>query len=103
MFFKKKEKKHFDANAQGFVLVKSDRINTRIRRLVYSFLAQNKTITKKNVKELANEIEAIVTQELTYKGAEETITKGYIFAGKAKDWNPKKWQKIESTQPIKKE
>jgi len=64
-----------NANVEGATLVKSDRINERIKDYTKYFLSleQNKeseTITKEDFKEFVAGIHVIVTTELNNKGVE---------------------------------
>ena len=64
-----------NANVEGATLVKSDRINERIKDYTKYFLnlehnKESETITKEDFKEFVAGIHVIVTTELNNKGVE---------------------------------
>lgn len=64
-----------NANVEGILLVKSDRINERIKEYTNHFLnleqvRENETISKDDFKEYVAGIHVIVTTELNSKGVE---------------------------------
>lgn len=69
-----------NANTRGYLVVKCDRINERIKDYTKYFLnleqnKDSKTITKEDFKEFVAGIRVIVTTELNNKGVERKWTK----------------------------
>lgn len=63
-------KKTFDANVQGFLLTKSDRINCRIENFKATVRTQNSTIAVSDFLKFVKSIQIMIAQQLTYKGIE---------------------------------
>lgn len=63
-----KTDKTFDANVQGFLLTKSDRINKRIDDFAVTVKKQNSLIDIKDFAKFVKSIQVLIAQELTYKG-----------------------------------
>ena len=59
--------KTYDANVQGFLLTKSDRINGRLEKWRITTKKQNSTIDIKDFNECIKSIQIMIAQELTYK------------------------------------
>ena len=80
--FKKKNQKRirtetrsrtYNANVQGWLLTKSDRINHRIEKFAQSVKLHNNTIAAKDFLEFVKAMQIMIAQELTYqKYAEES-------------------------------
>lgn len=79
------------------LLIKSRRINDRIDKYSFKFIERNTHITKDDFKKFVKDIEIMIAQELTDKPREPQYDRCF-FSGKAKDFNPAKWQKIETTK-----
>ena len=77
------------------MLIKSRRINERLNKYAQLFLMRNKNITKEEFKKFVKDIEIMIAQQLTDKPQQEQFDR-CLFVGKAKDFEPKKWQKIET-------
>lgn len=60
--------KTFDANVQGFLLTKSDRINYRIENFKATVKTQNSTIAVSDFLKFVKSLQIMIAQELTYKG-----------------------------------
>lgn len=63
-----KTDKTFNANVQGFLLTKSDRINKRIDDYTVTVKKQNSLIDIKDFAKFVKSIQVLIAQELTYKG-----------------------------------
>ena len=57
-----------DANVQGYLLVKSDRINQRISNFARTVKRQNKLIAVEDFNEFIKAMQIMIAQELTYEG-----------------------------------
>ena len=77
------------------MLIKSRRINDRIDKYAYKFLERKNGITRDEFKRFVKDIEIMIAQQLTDKPQQEQFDR-CLFVGKAKDFEPKKWQKIET-------
>lgn len=62
-----------DANVQGYLLTKSDRLCRSIDALTENYLRDNRTVTKKDVRLLTKAIKIAIGQELTYQGYQKEV------------------------------
>lgn len=60
--------KKYDANVQGFLLTKSDRINGRIEKYAHTVRTQNTTIDIKDFSKFVKSVQILIAQELSIKG-----------------------------------
>lgn len=75
-----KRDKNYNANIQGWLLTKSDRINKRIETFMQTVKKQNTTIDVKDFNKAIKAIQIMIAQELTYKKfIEETEAKKWLF------------------------
>lgn len=63
-----KEQKTIDVNVQGFLLTKSDRINSRIEKFAQTVKKQNTTIDVKDFAKFVKAVQILIAQELSYRG-----------------------------------
>ena len=71
-----KRDKSYNANVQGWLLTKSDRINKRIENFSQSVKKHNNLIAQKDFLEFTKAMQIMIAQELTYqKYKEETEEK----------------------------
>ena len=66
-----KRDKSYNANIQGWLLTKSDRINKRIEKFSQSVKKHNNLIAVKDFLEYNKAIQIMIAQELTYQKYEE--------------------------------
>lgn len=78
MFFQKKKEVHYNANVQGNLLTKCDRITERIEDFGNVFLniqkEKNQAINEKDFRDFIKSIGIIVSTELNIKGVERKWT-----------------------------
>ena len=75
-----KRDKSYNANVQGWLLTKSDRINKRIEKFSQSVKLHNNLIAREDFLEYNKAIQIMIAQELTYqKYQEETENKKWLF------------------------
>ena len=67
--------KTYNANVQGWLLTKSDRINRRIEKFAQSVKLHNNTIAAKDFLEFVKAMQIMIAQELTYQKYTEESTK----------------------------
>lgn len=60
--------KKYDANVQGFLLTKSDRINGRIEQYASTVKKQTTTIDIKDFSKFVKSVQILIAQELSIKG-----------------------------------
>lgn len=60
--------KKYDANVQGFLLTKSDRINGRIEQYASTVKKQTTTIDIKDFAKFVKSVQILIAQELSIKG-----------------------------------
>lgn len=65
--------KNYNANIQGWLLVKSDRICSRMNQFARTIRTQNSLITVDDFLEYEKAMEIMIAQELTYKKYEEEV------------------------------
>lgn len=66
-----------DANVQGYLLVKSDRINQRISNFARTVKKQNKLIAVEDFNEFIKAMQIMIAQELTYEGIKKEEIQGW--------------------------
>ena len=57
-----------DVNVQGFLLTKSDRINTRIDKFARTIKKQNTLIDIKDFYSFVKDVQVLIAKELSYRG-----------------------------------
>lgn len=95
----------WNANVQGWLLVKCDHLCDRLEAYAKCVRLHNNMISGEDFLKFVNYYRQIVVDELVYRPYKEERGKQkmiLIFSGKAKDFTPEKWQKIETTPPASK-
>ncbi len=59
--------KTYNANIKGWLLTKSDRINTRLEKFSHTVKTQNSTIAVKDFLKFVKDVQIMIAQELTYQ------------------------------------
>lgn len=65
---KEAEKRQFNANVQGYLLTKSDRINRRIERFALQIKKNNSLIAVEDFGKFIKSIQILIAQELSIRG-----------------------------------
>ena len=61
-------RKTYDANVQGFLLTKSDRINSRMEKYSQTIKKQNSMVAESDVRKFVKDMQIMIAQELNEKG-----------------------------------
>lgn len=80
------ERQHFNANVQGYLLTKSNRIIERIESFRLGVKKQNHLIAVEDFDKFVKAIEILIAQELNIRGNTRDNKIIYMYSGKAKDW-----------------